>query len=141
MSLNFLLAVYTVFLIVTKENAPRFTSNKLTMRPYYLTLTYTAAFTIQMLFAILLETHTLYVLNMVNLVKLCLQNAAVAVQAYEWFALYKMIAFQANHDMTTVEVERRKFKPIEIRHRLIYKMAVWTVFSLSFASMLVIEMH
>jgi hypothetical protein len=52
-----------------------------------------------------------------------------------------MIAFQAGHDMTTVEVERRKFKPIEIRHLLIYKIVVWTVVTVSFAVMVAIELH
>ena len=90
-SMIFCLAVYTMFLIVIKENSPHFTCNRLTMRPYYLTLVYTVVFTIQMLFAVLIENNTLYVLNMVNVTKFSLQNTAVAVQAYEWFALYKMI--------------------------------------------------
>lgn len=46
LSMIFDLAVYTVFLIVTKENAPSFTCNKLTMRPYYLILIYSAVFTV-----------------------------------------------------------------------------------------------
>ena len=44
-----------------------------------------------MLFAVLIKNKTLYVLDMVNVTKFSLQNTAVAVQAYEWFALYKMI--------------------------------------------------
>ena len=69
-SMNFQLAVYTVFLIVTKENAPGFTKNKLTMRPYYMTLYYTAAFFVQMIFAVMIKNKTLYVLDIVNLAKL-----------------------------------------------------------------------
>jgi hypothetical protein len=68
--MNFQLAVYTVFLIVTKENAPGFTKNKLTMRPYYMTLYYTAALFVQMFFAVMIKNKTLYVLNIVNLAKL-----------------------------------------------------------------------
>jgi len=44
-----------------------------------------------MLLAMLLKNNTLYVLNMVNVIKISIQNLVVAIQSYEWFALYKMI--------------------------------------------------
>jgi hypothetical protein len=37
--------------------------------------------------------------------------------------------------MTTVEVEVRKFKPIEIRHLLIYKLVIISLVLISFAAM------
>ena len=45
-----------------------------------------------------------------------------------------MIIFQTQYDITTVGVELRKFKPIERRHRCIYKVCVATIILLDFAA-------
>jgi hypothetical protein len=95
MALTIMLAIFTVALIVVKSNSPNFTSNKLTMSTHYMTLLYTAALMIQMILAVSFLNDQLYLLNLVNLVKMSIQSGTVSVQAYEWFALYKMIAFQA----------------------------------------------
>jgi hypothetical protein len=135
-----MLATYTAYVIVATSNEPMFTCNQLTMRPYYLVLLYSAAFSIQMLIAMIFENPSVIVLNFINVIKLCLQNAALAAQVYEWFALYRMILFQSDKPMTTVEVERRNFKPKEKCHRAIYLAVtfIYVFLSLGFISYAVI---
>lgn len=41
--------------------------------------------------------------------------------------------------MTTVEVELRKFKPIEIRHYRVYRATICTIVFTSFAAMIIME--
>lgn len=129
------LTVYDTYLIVTYKNAQGFTQNKLTMRPYRVILYFSFVFLLQMTCAIVFNLESegvLSVMLVINVTKFCLQNSAVAVQIFEWFALYRMIDFQRRYDMTTVGVELRKFKPIELRDRLIYKLLIYTIVSISF---------
>ena len=127
------LAVFCVYLIATIKYAPGFTQNKLTLRPYTILLIYTGVFLIQSVIATVFETMTLWVLIPINVLKMSLQSSAVSVQVFEWFAIYRMIIFQKQYDMTTVGVELRKFKPQELRDRRVYKCVLYTIVGASFA--------
>jgi hypothetical protein len=50
-----------------------------------------------------------------------------------------MILFQTDYDMTTVEVELRKFKPIEECHKLMHQIVLGAVISLSVLTMAAAE--
>ena len=60
----------------------------------------------------------------VNLCKVNFGNIVVAFQVYEWFALWKMIHFQKDFNLTTVSLARDKFRPIEKRHWLVFRLFI-----------------
>ena len=44
-----------------------------------------------------------------------------AFQTYTWFCYWFLINFQQNYDLSTIEVEQRKFKPKERQHFFMFK--------------------
>ena len=73
------LDVLTTYLLVKVKYAPGSTRNKLTLRPYYLLLMYSVVFMIQMTVTIVFEHPNLIVLCFINLIKMSLENTAVAI--------------------------------------------------------------
>ena len=127
-----LLGVFNLFSTVVIENTKGFRGNELTMKPYYLIMIMCVVFMLQQVIAMLFApTHKLIVLNTINVIKMSIQNVAIAVHIYEWYALYRMIIFQTGYDMTTVEVERRKFKPLEKRHKCVFIATLIFIFAAS----------
>jgi magnesium-transporting ATPase (P-type) len=64
----------------------------------------------------------------VNLLKINFQNLTISLQTFEWLCYWNMINFQKNYDMTTVCVEKRKFKIREKRCWRIYLTIVVLIF-------------
>lgn len=57
----------------------------------------------------------------INVFKFNFELMAIQFQSYEWFALWFMMNFQRGYDITTVGVEKRKFKPKEKVHWILFK--------------------
>ena len=91
------------------------TRNELTLRPYYWLMAYSVLFQVQLILSILSpnDVNALLIVGFINTLKVNCQTMVVVSQTYEWFCLWNMMDFQATYDITTVEVELRKFKPRE----------------------------
>ena len=67
----------------------------------------------------------------VNMCKVNFGNIVVAFQVYEWFALWKMIYFQKDYKLPTVSLARDKFRVIERRHWLVFRLIIVSLYIFS----------
>ena len=126
LSLTIILGIVNLCLYFIIYYSPKRIINKLTMRPYYWLMVYSLTFSLQLFFSITLPSSkaTTIIVSNINSFKTNSQTLVIVTQTYEWFCYWNMICFQSKHDMTTVEVELRKFKPIEQRNHFFYKVTV-----------------